>query len=117
MTEPNAGSDNILPYNAPGAGVALTAVPDGDFYVLNGAKCLNSLVSFSKLLLVYARTDPGLPVRQGTSTFLVPADLPGITYGEVHNKMGFRLYPNGETFFDERPGPEGVHDRGAQHRF
>ena len=23
MTEPNAGSDNILPYNAPGAGVAL----------------------------------------------------------------------------------------------
>jgi alkylation response protein AidB-like acyl-CoA dehydrogenase len=100
MTEPNAGSDNILPYNAPGAGVALTAVPDGDFYVLNGTKCLNSLVSYSKLLLVYARTDPGRPVRQGTSTFLVPADLPGITYGEVHNKMGFRLYPNGETFFE-----------------
>ncbi len=100
MTEPNAGSDNILPYNAPGAGVALTAVPDGDFYVLTGTKMLNSLVSYSKLLLVYARTDPSLPVRQGTSTFLVPADLPGITYGEVHNKMGFRLYPNGETFFD-----------------
>ncbi len=100
MTEPNAGSDNILPYSAPGAGVALTAVPDGDFYVLNGEKCLNSLVSYSKLLLVYARTDPRQPVRQGTSTFLVPADLPGITYGEVHNKMGFRLYPNGETFFD-----------------
>ncbi len=99
MTEPNAGSDNILPYNAPGAGVALTAVPDGDSYILNGEKCLNSLVSYSKLLLVYARTNPGLPVRQGTSTFLVPADLPGITYGEVHNKMGFRLYPNGETFF------------------
>lgn len=100
MTEPNAGSDNILPYNAPGAGVAVTAVPDGDFYVLNGAKSLNSLVSYSKLLLVYARTERSLPVRQGTSTFLVPANLPGITYGRVHNKMGFRLYPNGETFFD-----------------
>jgi alkylation response protein AidB-like acyl-CoA dehydrogenase len=100
MTEPNAGSDNILPYNAPGAGVAVTAVPDGDVYVLNGAKSLNSLVNYSKLLLVYARTDRSLPVRQGTSTFLVPADLPGITYGQVHNKMGFRLYPNGETFFD-----------------
>ena len=106
MTEPNAGSDNILPYNAPGAGVALTAVPDGDVYVLNGTKCLNSLVSYSKLLLVYARTNPGLPVRQGTSTFLVPADLPGITYGEVHNKMGFRLYPNGETFFDNVRVPQ-----------
>lgn len=100
MTEPNAGSDNILPYNAPGAGVALTAVPDHDAYLLNGVKALNSLVGYSRLLLVYARTDPRLPVRQGTSTFLVPADLPGITYGQVHNKMGFRLYPNGETFFD-----------------
>lgn len=100
MTEPDAGSDNILPYNAPGAGVSLMAVPDGNAYILNGVKALNSLVGYSRLLLVYARTDRSLPVRRGTSTFLVPADLPGITYGQVHNKMGFRLYPNGETFFD-----------------
>jgi len=100
MTEPNAGSDNILPYNAPGAGVALTAVREGDSYLLNGSKHMSSLVSFSKLLLVYARTDRTQPVRQGTSTFLVPYNLPGISYGQVHNKMGFRLYPNGETFFD-----------------
>jgi alkylation response protein AidB-like acyl-CoA dehydrogenase len=100
MTEPNAGSDNILPYNAPGAGVSVTAVPDKDAYILNGVKALNSLVGYSRLLLVYARTDRSLPVRRGTSTFLVPADLPGITYGRVHDKMGFRLYPNGETFFD-----------------
>jgi alkylation response protein AidB-like acyl-CoA dehydrogenase len=100
MTEPNAGSDNILPYNAPGAGVALTAVREGDSYILNGTKHMSSLVSFSKLLLVYARTDRSRPVRQGTSTFLVPWDLPGISYGQVHNKTGFRLYPNGETFFD-----------------
>jgi alkylation response protein AidB-like acyl-CoA dehydrogenase len=100
MTEPNAGSDNILPYNAPGAGVSLTAVRGGDSYILNGSKHMSSLVSFSKLLLVYARTDRTQPVRQGTSTFLVPHNLPGISYGQVHNKMGFRLYPNGETFFD-----------------
>jgi alkylation response protein AidB-like acyl-CoA dehydrogenase len=100
MTEPNAGSDNILPYNAPGAGVALTAVGEGDSYILNGTKHMSSLVGFSKLLLVYARTDRTRPVRQGTSTFLVPHDLSGISYGQVHNKMGFRLYPNGETFFD-----------------
>lgn len=100
MTEPNAGSDNILPYNAPGAGVALTAVRDGESYILNGTKHMSSLVGFSKLLLVYARTDRNQPVHRGTSTFLVPHDLPGISYGQVHNKMGFRLYPNGETFFD-----------------
>ncbi len=100
LSEPNAGSDNMLPYNAPGAGVATTAVPDGNDYVLNGTKHLISLAGFSKLLLVFARTDPGLPVRQGTTTFLVPADLPGVSYGQVHNKMGWRLYPNGEIFFD-----------------
>jgi len=100
LNEPDSGSDNILPYNAPEGGVALKAVPDGDSYVLNGSKHFNSLVGFSKLLLVYGRTDSKQPVRQGTSTFLVPHDLPGITYGQIHNKMGFRLYPNGETFFD-----------------
>jgi alkylation response protein AidB-like acyl-CoA dehydrogenase len=100
LNEPDSGSDNILPYNAPDGGVALKAVLDGDSYVLNGSKHFNSLVGFSKLLLVYGRTDPKQSVRQGTSTFLVPHDLPGITYGQIHNKMGFRLYPNGETFFD-----------------
>jgi alkylation response protein AidB-like acyl-CoA dehydrogenase len=101
LTEPNAGSDNILPYNAPGAGVSLTAVPDGQYYILNGSKHMSSLAGFSKLLLVYARTDRNQPVRHGTSTFLVPHNLPGISYGQVHNKMGFRLYPNGEVFFDD----------------
>ena len=100
ITEPEAGGDNLLPYNAPGAGIATTAVPDGDYYVLNGKKAYSSLVGFSKLLLVFARTDQSLPVRQGSTTFLVPHDLPGISYGRVYNKMGFRLYPNGETSFD-----------------
>lgn len=101
LNEPNSGSDNILPYNQPNGGVSLKAVQDGNDYILNGSKHFSSLVGFSKLLLVYGRTDPAKPVRQGTSTFLVPHDLPGIAYGQTHNKMGFRLYPNGETFFDD----------------
>jgi alkylation response protein AidB-like acyl-CoA dehydrogenase len=100
ITEPDAGSDNMLPYTAPEAGIATIAVPDGDSYVLNGAKALSSLAGISKLLLVFARTDRTVPARQGTTTFLVPHDLPGISYGHVYNKMGFRLYPNGDTFFD-----------------
>ncbi|MEE9274212.1 MAG: acyl-CoA dehydrogenase, partial [bacterium] len=27
-------------------------------------------------------------------------DEEGIEYGRVHNKMGYRLYPNGESFYD-----------------
>src|SRR3990170_3763361 len=37
-TEPGSGSDNQLPYEAPNAGVMLSAQRQGDFYVLNGRK-------------------------------------------------------------------------------
>ncbi len=100
-TEPNSGSDNIGPYNPPpGQGISTTAVPDGDYYVLKGTKHLVSLAGFSKIMLVVARTAPHLPARQGLTTFLVPSNLPGISFGQVHNKVGWRLYPNGEIFFD-----------------
>lgn len=101
LTEPDSGSDNIAPYSAPpGQGLALKAILDGDDYVLNGNKDMISLSGFSKLLLVFARTDPNKPSRQGMTTFLVPHDLPGISYGPVYDKMGWRLYPNGSIFFD-----------------
>ncbi len=100
QTEPNAGSDNVLPYDGPDGGIAMTAIPDGNVYVLNGMKHMISLASFSKLLIVYARTDRKVPVHQGTTVFLVPANFPGVSYGQVHNKIGWRLYPNGEIFFD-----------------
>ncbi len=99
-TEPNAAGDNFLPYDSPNAGISTTAVPDGNHYIIKGSKSMSSLVGYSKLLLVYTRTDRKAPGRLGTSIFLVPPDLPGVSFGQVHNKMGFRLYPNGETFYD-----------------
>lgn len=106
QTEPNAGSDNVLPYMGSDGGIATTAVPDGNYYIINGMKHMISLASFSKLLVVYARTDRKAPVRQGTTVFLVPADFPGVSYGQVHNKIGWRLYPNGEVFFDHARVPK-----------
>ena len=100
ITEQDAASDNLLPYNDPKAGLATKAVPEGGDYLITGSKNMASLVGFSKLLLVFARTDPSVSVRKGTTTFLVPHNLPGITYGIVQDKMGYRLYPNGEAFFD-----------------
>ncbi len=102
ITEPNAGSDNAAPYNPPpGEGISTTAVPDGDDYVLTGTKHLVSLAGFSKLMLVVTRTAPDLPARQGSTIFIVPSNLQGVSFGQVHNKMGWRLYPNGEIFFDK----------------
>ncbi len=100
LSEPNAGSDTLLDPEDLKSGVSMKADEDGDCYVLNGTKHMSSLVGFSKVLIVYARTDRSVPQRQGTTTFIVPADLPGITFGQVHDKMGYRLYPNGESFWD-----------------
>ncbi len=99
-TEPNSASDNLLPYDGPEGGLKTTAVPDGDDYVIKGSKSMSSLAGYSKCLVVFTRTNRDVPARLGTTAFLVPHDLPGITYGQVHNKMGYRCYPNGEIFFD-----------------
>ncbi len=100
LTEPTAGSEIILPYTEPDGGLMLSVKRDGDDYILNGQKTWTSLAGWAKLLLVFARTDKSLPVREGSTTFLVPKDLPGISYGRVWDKMGFRLYPQVEVFFD-----------------
>jgi len=100
LSEPNAGSDTLLDPQDLKSGVSMKADEDGDCFVLNGTKHMSSLAGFSKVLIVYARTDRNVPQRDGTTTFIVPADLPGITYGQVHDKMGYRLYPNGESFWD-----------------
>ena len=100
LSEPNAGSDTLLDPEDLKSGVSMKAEEDGDSYVLNGTKHMSSLVGFSKVLIVYARTDRSVPQQVGTTTFIVPADLPGITYGQIHDKMGYRLYPNGESFWD-----------------
>jgi alkylation response protein AidB-like acyl-CoA dehydrogenase len=99
-TEPDSAGDNQLPYDGPEGGIKMTAVPDGDAYILNGTKSMSSLAGFSKCMVVYARTNRNVAARLGTTAFLVPYDLPGIRYGQVHNKMGYRCYPNGEVFFD-----------------
>ncbi len=100
MTEPDYGSDNVWLQPDPNLGIRSTAVRDGDTWVLNGAKRFNSLSGFSKIILFYARTDPKAPVREGTTCFLLSGEEEGITYGRTHDKQGYRLYPNGESYYD-----------------
>ena len=99
-TEPEAGSDNHLPYEAPNAGVRLTAERVGDHYVLNGRKHFISHAPVSKLLIIAARTDKTVGTSVGTSSFLLPRDTPGLTFGQVHDKVGFRIYLQGEINCD-----------------
>jgi len=100
QTEPESGSDGHLPYDAPNAGVMVSAQRVGDHYVLNGRKHFISHAPVAKLLIVVARTDRTVGTSIGTSAFLVPRDTPGVTFGSVHDKVGFRMYLQGEINFD-----------------
>ncbi|MDP6367845.1 MAG: acyl-CoA dehydrogenase, partial [Nitrospinota bacterium] len=99
-TEPETGSDNIYRQPDPNLGLKTTAVKDGDWYVINGAKRFNSLVSYSKIMLMYARTDTNASLSEGATCFILRGDQEGIRYGRIEDKMGWRLYPNGDSFYE-----------------
>ncbi|HVR33039.1 MAG TPA: acyl-CoA dehydrogenase family protein [Acidimicrobiia bacterium] len=101
MTEPDHGTENRLHNNDPKLGIRTRAVLDGDYYVINGAKVFNSLSKFARILLVFVRTDHDAPPNKGTTCFLLRGDEEGIEYTRIHDKLGWRLYPNGETSFTD----------------
>jgi alkylation response protein AidB-like acyl-CoA dehydrogenase len=70
LTEPSGGSD-------PARAIQTKAVPDGDDWVINGAKIFISGADTADFGLVFARTDPSRG-RQGITCFIVDADTPGL---------------------------------------
>jgi len=100
MTEPDSGGDNILPYDAPGAGVRTIAVADGADFVIDGRKQFIAHAGIARLYVVFVRTDPNKGMSDGCSTFMIPKGHPGMSFGRVHDKMGFRLLHNQEIIFE-----------------
>jgi acyl-CoA dehydrogenase len=106
ISEPSAGSDNRLPpEDDPKAGLKLRAQREGDEWILNGEKCFIANAPVGKLFFIDARTDPTVPLKQGTTMFLVPRDTPGFRIGKVFNKSGWRFYQNGEMIFENARVP------------
>src|SRR5580700_9872649 len=106
ITEPGAGSDNRLPpADDPKAGLRLRAERRGDEWSLNGEKAFIANAPVGKLFFIDARTDASVPLRQGTTMFLVPRDTPGFRIGKVFNKSGWRFYQNGEMIFENARVP------------
>ncbi|WP_321831561.1 acyl-CoA dehydrogenase family protein [Thalassovita sp.] len=68
LTEPQSGSDV--------ANSTMTAVRDGDDYILNGEKTWISNGGIADVYTLFARTGEA-PGAKGLSAFIVPADLPG----------------------------------------
>ncbi len=106
ITEPDAGCDNLLPYDEPDGGMRTSAVRDGDEWVINGTKHFVACSAVSKLYFVSTRTDKTFGVTKGVTVFLIEKETPGFTIGRIHDKMGNRLMMNAEMVFDNCRVPD-----------
>ena len=97
LTEANAGSD--------AGGVQLTAVKDGDEYILNGTKIFATSGGIAKTLLVVAKTGEKDSRRQMT-VFIVDGNSPGYSVGVKEDKLGVRASNTSELVFDNVRVPE-----------
>ncbi|HAP77197.1 MAG TPA: acyl-CoA dehydrogenase [Acidimicrobiaceae bacterium] len=92
MTEPGTGSDL--------AGIATTAVRDGDVYVLNGSKTFITNGINSDLIIVAAKTDP-TQRHTGMSLLVVERGMEGFERGRNLEKVGMHSQDTAELFFTD----------------
>jgi len=88
LTEPGAGSDV--------AALASSAKRSGSDYVLNGEKMWISLATRADHFLWFARTNSeAADPHDGLTAFVLEADRPGVTRGDIHGKLGIRAGSTG----------------------
>ena len=80
FSEPGAGSDV--------AGLSMTAVQDGEEWILNGQKVWTSLAHIAKWGLVIVRTDPTAVKHSGITAFVVDMDAPGVEVRPLRQMTG-----------------------------
>jgi len=97
LTEPGAGSD--------AAALKTRAERNGDGYALTGTKAFISGGSYSDLYLVMARTGAAGP--KGISALLVDNGTPGLSFGALEAKMGWKAQPTAQVQLDDAQVPAG----------
>lgn len=91
LTEPGSGSD--------AAALRTRADRDGTGWRLNGTKAFISGGGYSDAYVVMARTGGDGP--KGISAFVVEAGTPGLSFGKLEDKMGWRAQPTAQVQFDD----------------
>ena len=92
MTEPGTGSDL--------AGIAATAIRDGDEYVVNGSKTFITNGINSDLVITVAKTDPSAR-HSGMSLLVVERGMDGFERGRNLDKIGQHSADTAELFFTD----------------
>ncbi len=105
LSEPQAGSDV--------SAIRTRAVRDGQEYAVSGAKQWISNGSCADYYILFARTSDD--ARAGLSSFIVPADTEGLSFGPPEKKMGLHcdvttpvLLDGARIPVDQRLGEEGA---------
>jgi butyryl-CoA dehydrogenase len=96
LTEPQAGSD--------AASLSLSAVPDGDEYLLTGTKIWITNAGEAARYIVFGTVDRSKG-KAGITAFVVEADTPGFRLGSKERKMGIRGTTGYELVFEEARVP------------
>ena len=93
LSEANAGSDVQA--------ITMTAVRDGEDYVLNGSKLWVTNGLRGSIFAVLARTDTSAqPPHRGMSLFLVEKGTPGLSASRTFEKLGYKGVETAELVFD-----------------
>ncbi|KUI44434.1 acyl-CoA dehydrogenase [Mycobacterium sp. IS-1590] len=90
LSEPQAGSD--------AAALRCAAAKAADGYVLNGSKSWITHGGRADFYTLFARTGEG---SKGISCFLVPGDVPGLSFGKPEEKMGLHAIPTTSAFYSD----------------
>jgi alkylation response protein AidB-like acyl-CoA dehydrogenase len=92
LTEHNTGSDS--------GGMNTTAVKDGEYWVINGAKNFITHAISGDIAVVMTRTGEKGD-SHGMTAFAVERGTPGFTSGKKENKLGMRASETAELIFQD----------------
>ena len=113
ISEADAGSDVQA--------ITMTAVRDGENYILNGAKLWVTNGVNANIFAVLARTDISVrPPYKGMSVFLVEKGMSGFKVGRTFDKLGYKGVDTAELLFEDVRVPianllGGVEGEGFKH--
>ncbi len=90
LTEAHCGSDALA--------LSTTAIPDGDGFVLNGAKQFITNGSYAGCFITFARIPDS-----GITAFLVDRDTPGLRIGAEEEKLGQHASSTCSVYYENVP--------------